>query len=83
MRPLQQGRVNALCGLEDNESEAPGAAGDGVHLEGYVLDLAVGLKVLLDVAVLSLLGQRAHKQLPIILVYHGHTGSLAVLFCHL
>ncbi len=53
----------------------PGSAGHGVHLEVDVLNFAELAKVLLDVGVLGLLGQRAHEQLSVILVHGiGHDG---------
>ena len=58
----------------------PGSAGHGVHLEVDVLNFAELAEVLLDVGVLGLLGQRAHKQLPVILVHGiGHGGVCCLL----
>ena len=63
--------VDGSIYLEDDECKSARAPGVGVGLQVDVVDLAVLAEVLLDVQVLCLLGEAAHKQLAIILAEVG------------
>merc|ERR1719192_1328073 len=81
VRLLRACCVQTLGVLEHDEGKATGTSGVGVGLQVDVVDLAVLAEVLLDVEVLRLLRETAHKELPIILTDGGNSGGLGLLLC--